>query len=93
VKQFKLVKSRFFALPNVLAGELLVPELLQQEVSGERIAQEVSRWLEQPALCRTLSQRFDQLHRQLKTDAAATAATAVLQHISSLDDNNTAKTG
>jgi len=93
VKRFKLVKSRFFALPNILAGELLVPELLQQEVSGERIAQEVSRWLEQPALCRTLSQRFDRLHRQLKTDAAATAATAVLQHISSLDDNNAAKTG
>ncbi len=93
VKWFKLVKSRFFALPNILAGELLVPELLQQEVSGQRIAHEVSRWLEQPALRRTLSQRFDRLHRQLKTDAAATAATAVLQHISSLDDNNAAKTG
>ena len=39
-KTFRLVKSRFFALPNILASEPLVPELLQQEVTGERIAHE-----------------------------------------------------
>lgn len=82
VKYFRLVKSRFFALPNILAAESLVPELLQHEVTGERIAQEVSRWLDQPGLRDALTQRFDQLHRELRTDAAATAAAAVLQHIS-----------
>ncbi len=35
VKWFKLVKSRFFALPNILADEALVPELLQHEVTGD----------------------------------------------------------
>ncbi len=81
LKWFKLVKSRFFALPNILASEPLVPELLQNEVTGKRIAQAVSRWLDQPGPRHDLSQRFDQLHRQLKTDAAATAAAVVLQHI------------
>jgi len=78
---FKLVKNRFFALPNILASEALVPELLQHEVSGQRIADEVSRWLDQPELCNDLKNRFDLLHRQLKIDAANTAARAVLQHV------------
>jgi lipid-A-disaccharide synthase len=80
-KWFKLVKSHFFSLPNILATEALVPELLQHEVNGQRIADEVARWLEQPRLRKTLEHRFDQLHKQLKIDAAATAAQAVLQHI------------
>ena len=81
VKWFRLVKSRFFSLPNILASEELVPELLQQEVNGERIANEVSNWLEYPERCSELKHRFDLLHRQLMTGAAATAATAVLHHI------------
>jgi len=85
VKWFRLVKSRFFALPNILADESLVPELLQDQVTGERIAQEVSNWMDQPALCDDLGRRFDQIHRQLMTNAAATAATAVLQHITNTD--------
>jgi len=81
VKWFKLVKSRFFSLPNILASEPLVPELLQHEVTGKRIAEEVSVWLDQPEKCNALKHRFDLLHQQLKTNAAASAAAAVLQHI------------
>jgi lipid-A-disaccharide synthase len=79
-KWFKLVKSRFFALPNILASEALVPELLQHEVTGQRIAEEVFRWLDQPGLCDELQRRFSLLHRQLRIGAAATAADIVLQH-------------
>jgi lipid-A-disaccharide synthase len=79
-KWFKLVKSRFFSLPNILSSQALVPELLQHEVTGQRIAEEVSRWLDQPGLCDDLKHRFDLLHRQLRIDAAATAAGVVLQH-------------
>ena len=41
-----------------------------------------SRWLEKPDLQNALAERFDQLHRELRTDAAATAARAVLLHLS-----------
>ncbi len=58
-----------------------MPELLQHEVTGQRIAEEVVRWLEQPGLCKDLSRRFDLLHRQLRIDAASTAAGVVLQHV------------
>jgi len=81
-KWFKLVKSRFFALPNILASEALVPELLQHAVTGQAIAKEVFQWLDQPGRCKELKQRFDLLHRQLRIDAAATAADVVLQHVS-----------
>jgi lipid-A-disaccharide synthase len=78
---FKLVKSRFFSLPNILSSEALVPELLQDQVSGQNIAQEVSHWLDQPERREALQHRFDELHGVLKMDAAASAARVVLQHI------------
>jgi lipid-A-disaccharide synthase len=80
-KWLKLVKTRFFSLPNILASEKLVPELLQHDVTGQAIAREVIHWLDQPELCKKLKQRFDLLHRQLRIDAATTAADVVLQHI------------
>jgi len=86
VKWFRLAKTRFFALPNILASELLVPEFVQHEVTGARIAEAVARWLDQPVLRDELSRRFDLLHRQLKIGAAEKAATAVLRHISSPDN-------
>jgi lipid-A-disaccharide synthase len=78
---FKLVKSRFCSLPNILSAEALVPELLQDEVTGLRIAEEVVRWLDQPELCSDLKNRFDLLHQRLRIDAAASAARVVLQHV------------
>jgi lipid-A-disaccharide synthase len=78
---FNLVKSRFFALPNILSSTALVPELLQDEVTGQRIAQEVHRWLDQPQKRADLKNQFDLLHGQLRMNAAATAADVVLQHV------------
>ena len=86
VKWLKLIKSRFSALPNILASEALVPEILQQEVNGQKIADETSRWLDQPELCADLKDRFDLLHKQLKIDAAATAARVVVQHMTGADE-------
>jgi len=86
-KWFRLIKTRFFSLPNILASKELVPELLQHEVTGERIAEEVFKWLDQPELCENLKQRFDLLHAELKIDAAKTAADVVLQHIASQSNN------
>jgi lipid-A-disaccharide synthase len=80
-KWLKLVKIRFIALPNILSSEALVPELLQHEVTGQRIAEEVFRWMDQPDLCTDLKHRFDLLHQQLRMNAAANAANVVLQHV------------
>ena len=80
-KWFKMLKTRYFSLPNILAGELLVPELLQHEVTGQRIADSAIQWLDNPELVNQLKHRFDDLHKVLKIDAAATAGDVVLRHI------------
>jgi lipid-A-disaccharide synthase len=80
-KWFRMMKTRFFSLPNILAGEQLVPELIQHEMTAQRISDEVVRWLDQPELTDRLKQRFDTLHRMLRIDAAATAAGVVLRQI------------
>jgi lipid-A-disaccharide synthase len=38
-----LVKTRFIAMPNILAGEEIIPELLQEKVTGELLAAEAMR--------------------------------------------------
>ena len=84
-KWLKLVKIKYFSLPNILASEELVPELMQHEVNGQNIADAVFHWLDQPAKREALKQRFERLHQQLRIDAASTAADVVLQHISHTD--------
>lgn len=81
MKWFRLRKSQFFSLPNILSAKALVPELLQDEVTGQRIADESSKWLDQPERCEKLKSHFELLHGQLRIDAAATAANVVLKHI------------
>lgn len=80
-KWLKLLITPYISLPNILANEALVPELLQDNVNAEKIADEVQNWLQQPQRCNELKTRFIEIHEQLRTDAAATAAIAVLNHI------------
>jgi lipid-A-disaccharide synthase len=87
-KWLKLVKIKHFALPNILASEELVPELMQHEVNGQNIADGVFRWLDNPFQREDLSRRFELLHGQLRIDAASTAAGVVLQHISTDNDSS-----
>jgi len=42
----RLVKLSHFSLVNIVAGKNVVPELLQEEVNGERIASEVRKLLD-----------------------------------------------
>ena len=45
----RLLKIPYVTLPNIVAGEAIVPELLQQEASPERMAREVLAMLTDPA--------------------------------------------
>ena len=77
-RSFNLIKTRFIALPNILAGEGLVPELIQDAANGPAIAQAVSRWLDDDEAREQLKARFATMHEELRCDAAASAATAIL---------------
>ena len=77
IDRLGLVKTPYIALPNILAGEALVPELVQDQASGPRIAEAVEAWLGDPARRETLRARFAELHATLRQDAAASAAAAI----------------
>jgi lipid-A-disaccharide synthase len=73
----RLVKSRFIALPNILAGEALVPELVQRQATGPAIAREANRWLGDQQARARLDARFAALHRELLPGSAQQAAGAI----------------
>ncbi len=79
VTRFKLLKTRFVSLPNVLADEALVPELLQDECVPDKLAAALLRWFGRPAAVEALLPRFEAIHRELRRDASARAADAVVE--------------
>jgi lipid-A-disaccharide synthase len=76
-KTLGLVKLKNISLPNILAGEALVPELLQHDASGERMAQETNTWLNDKQASRELSERFSHMHTHLRREASKQAARAI----------------
>lgn len=76
-KNFKLIKRQFFALPNILAQEALIPELIQEEANGSRLAKAAQAWLDDDDAVKRLQTRFDQLHEELRCDASSRASAAV----------------
>ena len=77
VKAFGLLKTAHVSLPNVLAGEALVPELLQDDCTPENIAAAVNHWLNDVDAVNALLPRFDAIHHELKQNASARAADAI----------------
>jgi lipid-A-disaccharide synthase len=74
-----LVKSRYFTLPNLLAGRPLVRELIQDEVTAENLGRELLSLVENPVRARELTSVFAQIHADLRRDANRQAADVVLQ--------------
>lgn len=72
----RLVKSPYIALPNLLAGRLLVPELIQDAATPEVLAQLLAPLLEGGEV---QTEGFDVIHRALRRDASVQAADALLK--------------
>jgi lipid-A-disaccharide synthase len=66
-------------LPNILCGEFVVPERIQEAATPERLADDVLAWLDAPQRGDALAARFTTLHHQLRRDTARTAADAIAQ--------------
>jgi lipid-A-disaccharide synthase len=77
-KALKLIKTPYIALPNLLAGEALVPELIQDDATPERVAAEASAMLGDASRCARIVERFGVLHDTLRRGADRRAAETVL---------------
>ncbi|HLU16037.1 MAG TPA: lipid-A-disaccharide synthase [Burkholderiaceae bacterium] len=68
-------------LPNVLAQEFLVPELLQDDATPEKLADATWKALTDTAYRSNLKTRYTQMHATLNRDTAGLATKVILDHI------------
>lgn len=79
----RLINVRHYGLINLIAGEAVATELLQNNLTGERLAQEIDKLL-QPEKNSELRVKLDRATAVLRgKDAANQAARAVLRAVSS----------
>jgi lipid-A-disaccharide synthase len=74
-----LVETKYYSLPNLLAGDALVREFIQDEVKAESLGREVMQLIENPARAEKLTSIFGKIHNDLRRDASRTAADVVLR--------------
>lgn len=76
-----LYKAKFFTLPNILADEKIIPELLQEDVNPNTISALLLPMLTDKTVQNQQYDKFTQLHLSLKKNADAEAASAVARLI------------
>jgi lipid-A-disaccharide synthase len=76
--RLNLVKSKFFAQPNLLADRRVVGEYFQQQIIPESIGAELLMWLDDSERRAALEQEFARIHADLRRGAGTRAAQAIL---------------
>jgi lipid-A-disaccharide synthase len=79
LRTLRLVRLRYFSLPNLLAGEALAPEFFQEAVTSENLSGAIERALDDVAHREYLQREFLRVHQSLRAGGAGRAADAVLQ--------------
>ena len=78
----RLVKTKYVSLPNLLADEMLVPELIQEDCNPTNLAEKLSLYLSEDKSAvqnrHVLLQRFAELHQRIQCNADQQAAQAVI---------------
>ena len=78
LRRLNLVKSKFFAQPNLLADRRVVGEYFQEQIIPESIGAELLRWLDDAERRSGLEQEFSRIHTELRRDAGTRAAQAIM---------------
>ena len=77
VRRLNLVKSKFFAQPNLLADRRVVGEYFQEQIVPASIGAELLMWLDDDAKRQELELEFGRIHAELRRGAGARAAQAI----------------
>lgn len=81
----RLVRVPYIGLPNILCGETVAPEFLQDDVAPENLAQAVGNLLADEPVRRRIERRFERLHAELRRNAAERAAEALMPLLAAED--------
>jgi lipid-A-disaccharide synthase len=76
--RLNLVKSKFFAQPNLLADQRVVGEYFQDQIIPESIGAELLMWLDDTERRGALEREFSRIHADLRRGAGTRAAQAIL---------------
>ena len=74
----RLIRIPHMGLPNILCGQAVVPEFVQDDATPENLAQAIGNLLADAPLRRLIERRFARLHAEMRCDAAERAADALL---------------
>ncbi|MGV0974914.1 MAG: lipid-A-disaccharide synthase [Azonexus sp.] len=74
-----LVHSPYVGLPNILAGKLVVPEILQDQATPENLAEALVKLYEDKDNAKAVAETFTDIHLQLRQNNAEKAAAAVIE--------------
>src|SRR5262249_12918141 len=80
-RTFKLIKVPYFSQPNLLIGRRLVPEFLQEQVSGAALGAALLKEIENPEHVSELAREFRRVHEVLRRGGADLAAAAILESV------------
>ncbi len=75
----RLIRSQYISLPNVIANQALVPELIQKKANGVNIAKHAMRVMNGDT--KVLIKKFSQIHYQLDLDASGESARIINEFI------------
>ena len=73
----RLVKTQWISLPNLIAQESVVPELIQHAATPEAIAEQIGQLLSDAEMRHGLEARFAAMHATLQRNASERAAQAI----------------
>jgi lipid-A-disaccharide synthase len=68
-------------LPNILAQDFIVPELLQDAAQPQALARQTLAWLDHPERIEAVKRKFMDIHLSLKQDTAARAVQVIQELI------------
>lgn len=71
----------YVGLPNILAGKFVVPELLQEDATPEKIADAALSLVNDKDKCAEIKKEFTDIHHRLRQNTAEKAAAAILAHL------------
>jgi lipid-A-disaccharide synthase len=74
-----LASVKYYSMPNNLAGYRLVPELMQEDCTTEKLACEVERFLDDETEVNKVKQAFQQIRESLDLDSDRLAAESVIK--------------
>jgi len=66
------------ALPNLLSGQEVVPECLQNKCSADNLFKHIKDWINKPEKINDIEHQFTEIHSKLKLDSGVLASRAIL---------------